>query len=79
MTDSNKITNNAGIIIGNMQAAVILDIAVASYFYTINIAANSNIEPCTAVFFHFYFTNQIGTFKSMCFFVDFRHLPFKFF
>lgn len=71
MTDGNKVTNDAGIIISYMQAAVVLNITVTANFDTIDVAADGNIEPGTAVFFHFYFTDNIGTFKSMLLFCRF--------
>ena len=47
------IANNAGMAIGNMQHAVILNIRISADFNTVYIAAHGYVVPYAAVFFHF--------------------------
>ena len=78
MTNSNVIAYDAGIIICNMEHAVVLDIAVATYLNAVYVAANGYTGPYTGIFFDFYLADEGSSIKSISLFIDFGSLSFEF-
>ena len=72
------IAYNAGVFIGNVQYAVVLDIAVAANLDAVNVAADSNAGPNAGVLFKLNLANQGGSIKGIGLFINFGGLRFKF-
>ena len=72
------IAYDAGVFIGNVQHAVVLDIAVAANLDAVNVAADSNAGPNAGVLFKFNLANQGGSIKGIGLLVNFGGLCFKF-
>lgn len=72
------ITDDAGVVISNVQHAVVLDIAVAANLDAVNVAADSNAGPNAGVLFKLNLANQGGSIKGIGLFINFGGLRFKF-
>ena len=73
------VAQNAGMAVGNVQHAVILNIGISANFNFINIAADGYVIPYAAVFFQFCFADNYCGFGYKSLRVNFRRIAFKFF
>ena len=72
------ITDDAGVVISNVQHAVVLDIAVAANLDAVNVAADSNAGPDAGVLLKLNLANQGSSIKGVGLLVNFGGLCFKF-
>lgn len=72
------IANDAGVFVGNVQYAVVLDVAVTANLDAVNVAADSNTGPNAGVLFKLNLANQGGSIKGIGLFINFGGLCFKF-
>ena len=72
------IAYDAGVFVGNVQYAVVLDVAVAANLDTVNVTADSNAGPNAGVLFKLNLANQGGSIKGIGLLVNFGGLCFKF-
>ena len=72
------IAYDAGVFVGNVQYAVVLDVAVAANLDTVNVAADSNAGPNAGVLFKLNLADQSGSIKGVGLLVNFGGLCFKF-
>ena len=72
------ITDDAGVVISNVQHAVVLNIAVAANLDAVNVAADSNAGPNAGVLLKLNLANQGGSIKGVGLLVNFGGLCFKF-
>lgn len=72
------ITDDAGVVISNVQHAVVLNVAVAANLDAVNVAAYSNAGPNAGVLFKLNLANQGGSIKGIGLFINFGGLRFKF-
>lgn len=72
------IAYDAGVFIGNVQYAVVLNVAVAANLDAVNVAADSNAGPNAGVLFKLNLANQGGSIKGIGLFINFGGLCFKF-
>ena len=72
------IAHDAGIIVSNVQYAVVLNITLTANLDAVYVATNGNAGPYAGIFFDFYLADEGCSIKSICFFVNLRSLSFKF-
>ena len=72
------IANDAGVFVGNVQYAVVLDVAVTANLDAVNVTADSNAGPNAGVLFKLNLANQGGSIKGIGLFINFGGLRFKF-
>ena len=72
------ITDDAGVVISNVQHAVVLNIAVAANLDAVNVAADSNAGPDAGVLLKLNLANQGSSIKGVGLLVNFGGLCFKF-
>ncbi len=72
------IANDAGVFVGNVQYAVVLDVAVTANLDAVNVTADSNAGPNAGVLFKLNLANQGGSIKGIGLLVNFGGLCFKF-
>ena len=57
VANSNIIAYDAGIIISNVEYAVVLDIAIATNLNAVYVTTDGNAGPYAGILFDFYFAN----------------------
>ena len=78
VADGNKITDDAGIFIGNVQHAVVLNVAVAANLDAVDVAADGYARPDAGIFLELNLADKGGSVECIGFFINFGSLSFKF-
>ena len=78
VADGNKITDDAGIFISNMQHAVVLNVAVAANLDAVDVAADGYARPDAGIFLELNLADKGGSVECVSFFINFGSLSFKF-